>query len=58
MYTVAKYGALVVWECSMTLTEMQDYIKKTTMKDEEEEGGRRGKKGNVSLSCRPQGALQ
>ena len=39
MYTVAKYGALVVWECSMTLTEMQDYIKKTTMKDEEEEGG-------------------
>ena len=31
---------LVVWECSMTLTEMQDYIKKTTMKDEEEEGGK------------------
>ena len=35
---MAKDGALVVWECSMTLTEMQDYIKKTTttMKDKEE----------------------
>ena len=35
---MAKDGALVVWECSMTLTEMQDYIKKTTttMKDMEE----------------------
>ena len=43
VYTVAKDGALVVWECSMTLTEMQDYIKKTTttrkdMEEAEEEG--------------------
>ena len=39
VYTVAKDGALVVWECSMTLTEMQDYIKTTTTrKDKEEEG--------------------
>ena len=45
---MAKDGALVVWECSMTLTEMQDYIKKTTitMKDkEEEEGEEEGEEG-------------
>ena len=46
---MAKDGALVVWECSMTLTEMQDYIKKTTatMKDKEEaeEKGEEGEEG-------------
>lgn len=26
MYTVAKDGALVTWDCSMGLREMQDYI--------------------------------
>ena len=44
---MAKDGALVVWECSMTLTEMQDYIEKTTtttstMKDKEEAEGEEG----------------
>ena len=44
---MAKDGALVVWECSMTLTEMQDYIKKTTttMKDKEEAEEGEGKEG-------------
>ena len=46
---MAKDGALVVCECSMTLTEMQDYIKKTTatMKDKEEaeEKGEEGEEG-------------
>ena len=49
---MAKDGALVVWECSMTLTEMQDYIKKTTtitMKDKEaeEEEEEEGEEGEV-----------
>ena len=44
---MAKDGALVVWECSMTLTEMQDYIKKTTttMKDMEEAEEGEGEEG-------------
>jgi hypothetical protein len=28
LYTIAKDGAVVVWECSYSLTEMQDYIAK------------------------------
>ena len=28
LYTVAKDGAVVVWECSLTVKEMQEYISK------------------------------
>ena len=28
LYTVAKDGAVVVWECSFSLSEMKDYIVK------------------------------
>ena len=40
LYTVAKDGAVVVWECSMTLTEMQEYIRKMREgRDGEKKGG-------------------
>ena len=42
---MAKDGALVVWECSMTLTEMQDYIKTTTTRKDKEEEEREGEEG-------------
>ena len=46
---MAKDGALVVWECSMTLTEMQDYIKTTTTrKDKGEEEGE-GEEGEEEM---------
>jgi len=47
VYTVSKDGALVVWGCSVTLTEMQDYIRKTTrdaMKEEQEREEKEEKK--------------
>ena len=40
LYTVAKDGAVVVWECSFSLSEMKDYISRVRVTSSRAEGSR------------------